>query len=438
MKRLRVGVAGLGIVGSETVRILRGARGALERRLGAGLEIAAVCDRDVAREAKRLGLPAAVRRTRRWEDLVTDPSLDVLVETMGGLEEARGFVLGALTAGKRVVTANKRLLAHHWDEMFAAAGGIGRNLRFEASVAGGIPILEAVDQSLAANRIERVLGILNGTTNFILSRMEREGWEQARALKEAQALGLAEKDPTLDLNGTDAAHKIAVLAALLTGRGLRPDDVWRAGIGGITARDVSFARAELSRAPRLLGVVEIDWDADPATLTAYVAPTLVPLDHPLAGVHGEYNAILVTASSAGDLLFYGKGAGPGPAASAVAGDVILTCQDLLRGGSASGALAARGRGFVKRRLIPISETTSSYYFRIEAADRPGVLSRVTGILGRRGISISQIHQDRTPTSGRVPVYVTTHPTSHGTMTRALKEVLALREIGGGYTWLRML
>lgn len=433
MRVIRVGVAGLGLVGSSAARLLGAARDAFRRRLGAKVIVAAVCDRRVAAAARGLGLPRGARRLRDWRGLARDPSLDVVVETMGGLADARSFVLEALAAGKEVVTANKRLLAHHWDELFRAARAAGRGVRFEASVAGGVPVLHALDRSLAADRVERVLGILNGTTNFILTRMTRDGAELGPALQEAQRLGLAERDPRLDLDGTDAANKVAVLAALLTGRGLVPKTIARTGILGLRAEDLRFAIDELGRAARLLGTVAVDWDAEPARLTAYVAPTLVPLDHPLAGVHDEYNAVLIQARAAGDLLFYGKGAGADPAGSAVAGDVFLAAEALL-----AGAPAVRRLPGPPVAAVPVLETVAPFYLRLRVADRPGVLARVTSRLARGGISIAQMRQGKPSGHDPVTLHLTTHPARHGVMARAVRAILSLPFVSRDHAWLRML
>ncbi|MBI5200701.1 MAG: homoserine dehydrogenase, partial [Elusimicrobia bacterium] len=293
MQVIRVGIAGLGVVGSEAVRLLQDAGPDFARRLGAKLELVAVCDRRAAQKAAALKLSKSVRLYRDPVKLAKDDRLDDVVETLGGLEEARRLVLASLDGGRHVVTANKRLLAHHWTELFTAAKASRRRLYFEGSVAGGIPILAALHKSLAANRIRRVLGILNGTTNFILTRMASQGVSLEDALAVAQAKGLAEKDPTLDLNGTDAAHKVAVLASLVTGRWIRSEAVAREGITRIAPEDMAFAARELDRTIRLIGCVDLDWSTKPAGVACHVYPTLVPLDHPLASVHGEYNAVMV-------------------------------------------------------------------------------------------------------------------------------------------------
>lgn len=430
-RTVRVGVAGLGFVGRETVRLLRENRQRFEDRLGAGVELVAVADRQAEKEAKALGLPASVKRFKDPEELVRSGGADIVVEVLGGLDAPRRVVLAALAAGRHVVTANKLLLSHCWDELHAAAAKSGGRLYFEGSVAGGIPVLQALDRAFAANRIEAVYGILNGTTNYILTRAE-EGLDPKEALAEAQRLGFAEKDPTLDLSGGDAAQKVSVLAALLTGAGLPPEKIAREGIERIDAGDVAFAREQLLRTPKLIGAVKLSWGKR-VRVEAHVFPTLVPLTHPLAAVRREYNAVLVRASSAADLMFYGKGAGPGPTASAVVGDVFMLARDLL------GRLPAARPRALDVELAPIEESVASFYLRLFAQDKPGVLARVTAALARREISIASIHQPEKPErSGLMPIVLTTHPTTHGRFHAALGEILKHSSIAKRHTVLRLL
>ncbi|MBI4348725.1 MAG: homoserine dehydrogenase [Elusimicrobia bacterium] len=436
MQKIRIGIAGLGTVGGEAVRLLRDAAPDFERRLGARLELVAVCDRRAPEKARALGLPKGIRLYRDPAKLAADPDLDVVVETLGGLEEARRFTLASLERGRHVVTANKRLLAHHWRELFAVSRAARRRLYFEGSVAGGIPILAALHRSLAANRIRRVLGILNGTTNFILTRMSSGALTLEAALEEAQEKGLAEKDPTLDLNGTDAAHKVAVLASLATGRWVRPEAVAREGITRVAPEDMGFAARELERTIRLIGCVDMDWSARPARVACHVYPTLVPNDHPLASVHGEYNAVLVEASAAGDLMFYGKGAGAGPAASAVVGDLFLLASEMLSGPPRDAGMVWRKDG--ETRLVPVDETTSSFYLRLAVKDRPGALARITGALAAKRISISRIHQETPSGKAPVPVSLTTHPARQRDFLAATAAIRRLADVAPGHAWLRML
>ncbi len=423
-------VAGLGFVGRETIRLLQANREKFSRRLGADIVIGAVCDRQVKKEAKALGLGKDVYQTTDPRQLVSHPGIDIIVEVIGGLEDARRLVLFSLESGMNVVTANKRLLAHCWPELQKAAARRGARLYFEASVAGGIPIIEALDNGLAGNTIEAVTGILNGTTNYILSRAQ-EGIPLQAALKEAQEKGLAEKDPTLDLNGTDTAHKVSVLASLLTGTSLPSMKIAREGIENLHEADLAFAKEELGRTVRLLGSLKLDWGAS-VGVEAHVFPTLVPLAHPLASVHREFNALLVRASSAGDLMFYGKGAGPGPAASAVVGDVFMLSRDLL------GSIPARKLDRRPSRLIAVAQSKAPFYLRFHAQDKPGVLASIAKALGGRGISIATIHQPAERTRWGVPIVLTTHEAEHGQVDAARREILRLGSVAAKHTVLRML
>lgn len=431
--RLNIAVAGLGNVGRETARLLWTRRAQLLASAGTELRLAAVCDRDAGPEARRLKLPARVRRTRDWATLVKDPSLDVVVELFGGVDAARRLVLGALGSGKHVVTGNKHLLSRHWNEVFAAARAGGRKVHFEAAVAGAIPIISALRSGLAANRIHSIRGIFNGTTNYILSRMAKAGLGREEALREAQRLGMAEKDPTLDLNGSDTLHKVSVLGSLLTGAWLSPERIPRQGIDGIEAEDIRFAVEKLGRTARLLGTVAVRWGRSPVPVEAHVQPTLVPLEHPLASVHGGYNAAIVDASPAQDLMFYGKGAGPGPAASAVVGDILALARERGAGGERGLESGAR-----PPRLVLVPEPESAYYLRLSVKDEPGALSRIAGHLGRRGVSIAGIYQGA-PSSGRpASVMITTHPTSRARFDRARRAVLGLSTVSPRHAALRLL
>ena len=424
MRTIRVAVAGLGVVGRETVRLLRENKEGFARRLGAPIELAAVCDRQAAREAKSLGLPASVIRVNDPAALARLDRLDIIVEVLGGLDAPKKLALDSLRAGRHVITANKRLISHCWPELQEASRRGGGRLSFEGSVAGGIPVVQALDTSFAANRIESVYGILNGTTNYILSAMER-GVSAAEALAQAQGLGFAEKDPSMDVSGRDTAQKISVLSALLTGTALDPERIAREGITAIDEQDVAFARETLGRVPRLLGALHLHWGPT-VRAEASVFPTLVPLDHPLAAVRGEYNAVLIKASAADDLMFYGKGAGAGPTASAVVGDVFLLSRDLL------GGLPPRQAPSLRVEALPIARVTSCFYMRLAAKDKPGVLAAITAALARERISIATIHQSQRSKAGAVPVILTTHPCETGAFERAR------RRIGGAVAVMRML
>jgi homoserine dehydrogenase len=432
MREVRVGLAGLGHVGSAAARLLVESSARFEARLGARLILHSVCDRRAAAKAARLGLPASVRLLRGWRELVEDPSVDIVVELFGGRGDARALALESLRRGKDVVTANKALLSHHWPELLGTAQREGRRLAFEASVAGGIPIIGPLSQSLSANKVRQILGILNGTTNFILSRMVHDKRPKLEILRDAQRLGLAERNPTLDLNGSDTAHKLSVLASLSLGRWLRPQSIERVGIEAVELEDVLFAVEELGRTARLLGRVSF---GEGGVVEAGVHPTLVPLGHPLAAVHESYNAVLLETSEAGDLMFYGRGAGPGPAASAVVGDILLLAEGQLGGRSVVPALWG-GKDGVRTR--PADECISQFFVRFSAEDRPGVLGRVASELGRRGVSIAQVYQR--PAKGRrqVPIVIVTHSTQAGALRRAVGALAGRSGVAKKVVVLRML
>lgn len=428
MRSIRVGIAGLGFVGKETVRLLRANREKFAKRLGVDIVLAAVADRRAGREAKALGLGSSIFRSADPIKLAARPDIDIAVELLGGLEAPKRFVLEALRRGKHVVTANKRLLSHEWPAIRRAQAERGGKVFFEASVAGSIPVIQALDSSLAANTIEALYGILNGTTNYILCALAR-GQSQAQALAEAQRLGFAEKDPGMDLSGRDTAHKLSVLATLVTGSWIDAGRIHCQGIEDVDREDMEFAQEQLASTIRLVGRLGFEAPA----VEASVAPAIVDLDHPLAGVHGPNNALLVRATPAGDLMFYGPGAGPKPAASAVVGDIFLLSRDILCGGSSAPALGQ------KADLIPAEKSFSAFYLRLHAQDRPGVLAKVTKALAGRGISIAAIHQSRVRQGNRgIPVVITTHPASFGALRQSLKHILGSGGVSREYTLLRIL
>ena len=436
MKKKRavsVALCGMGTVGREAARLLWAGRSRFSARLGAELRLAWVCDRQAAREARALGLGASVRRTADWRQAVCDPSVDVVVELFGGYEEPRKLVRAALAAGKGVVTANKLLLSRRWDELTGAARRSGAPLHFEAAVAGGIPIIRSLRDGLAADRVDEVHGILNGTTNFILTAMAHSGTPFQEAVREAQRLGYAERDPSLDLDGTDAAHKVAVLGSLLTGRWLPPGSVARQGIGGVEPDDIAWCVSELKRTVRLVGTAAVRRRGPEPLLEAHVRPTLLPLLHPLAGVHGSHNALLVRAASAGELMFYGAGAGAGPTASAVLADVLAAAAEVLAG--------PREPGRGARAQAPCgtaAEADAAHYLRFMVKDVPGALARIAGTLGRLGVSIARVHQDDPPGGSRpVPVRLVTHAAPRALIDRARGAAAALPIVTGTHACLRL-
>lgn len=416
MNTLNVAVAGLGNVGRETVRLLRERRGELKERLGAELRLSAVADNDVAREARSLGLPASVKRFRDPVEMARKAEADLFVELLGGLDTPKKFALTALGRGKALVTANKRLLAHAWPEIVGSARANGARLGFEGSVAGGVPVLRALELSFSGDRVLGVDGILNGTTNYILSRGE-EGLSPEDALKEAQELGFAEKDPYMDVSGQDAAQKLSVLAGLVTGGWLKPGSFPVDGIESISARDIAFAKERLGMTVRLIASLRFGGKPGAPAVDASVAPTMVRLGHPLAAVRRQYNALMVHTASAGDLMFYGRGAGAGPTASAVLADVFVLSRDIL-GGLPAGSSVTR-----KLSLASPDEAVSGWYLRLDVLDKPGALARIADALGKEKVSIAAIHQDKASGSRAVPVMIATHPASYGQFEKARKTIL---------------
>ncbi len=378
---IRVGLLGCGNVGTALVRLIDDHAELLEARAGVGIDVTRVAVRDVAQAARRRapGRPCSPP-TRR--SVVTAADVDVVVEVMGGIDPARELIAEALRGGKPVVTANKELIASHGAELFEAAAAAGVDLLFEASVAGGIPLMRPLRESLAGDRIRRVMGIVNGTTNYILTRMADDGSSFADALAEAQRLGYAEPDPTADVEGLDAAAKAAIIATIAFGADVRAADVYTEGITAITDDDIASART-LGYVVKLLAVAE-EVDGE---IAVRVHPAMVPVHHPLASVRDSFNAVFIEGDAVGELMLYGRGAGGGPTASAVLGDLVDAVKNLVSGGK--GATIGT---LVRRPIRPITETVSPFYLLMEVADRPGVLAAIAGEFGRHGVSIKSMEQ----------------------------------------------
>lgn len=379
-RTVRLGLLGCGHVGAALARLVVGNGGIIERRTGVRLEVRRVAVRNLARE-RDVPLGGDVF-THDPHAVVADPEVDLVVEVIGGIEPARELILDAIGAGKPVVTANKELLANVGAELFAAAERAGVDLLFEASVAGGIPLLRPLRESLSGDRIRRVMGIVNGTTNYILTRMTDEGCGFGDALAEAQSLGYAERDPTADVEGFDAAAKAAIIASIAFGAKIVAGDVYREGIGELDAGVIASATAQ-GYVVKLLAVAE---EADGA-VAVRVHPTLLPRHHPLASVRDSFNAVFIEADALGELMFYGRGAGGEPTAAAVLGDVIDAAKNLTSG--ARGATV----GVLERRPVrPIDEIESQFALQMEVVDRPGVLARIAEQFGRHGVSIKSMQQ----------------------------------------------
>ncbi|MCB2192312.1 MAG: homoserine dehydrogenase [Deltaproteobacteria bacterium] len=418
-KAVKVGLLGLGTVGGGVARLLMEKRAQLSGYLGVDLELTRAVDLEPSRAAD-LGLEPGVYSDDAWS-VLEDRDIDIVVETVGGLEPARAMVLTALNKGKGVVTANKALLASHGVEIFHAARQNQVGIAFEASVGGGIPLVRSLRDGLAANHITSCLGILNGTCNFILSRMTAEGAPFEQVLAQAQAKGYAEADPTFDVQGTDTAHKLAIVASLVTGAQPRLDDIPTEGITKITPLDIQFA-GEFGFKIKLLAVLNNQGNK----VEARVHPALVPHDHLLSSVEGPFNALHVNGDWVGQVLLYGQGAGRRPTASAVVGDVLELARDVAAGVAGRvpplGTCANGGR---RLELASLDEAMCQYYCRFAALDQPGVLAAVARELGEFGISIEKVAQKGRQEAGPVPIVMLTHEALEADLRGALKKIDAL-------------
>jgi homoserine dehydrogenase len=421
-KSINVGIIGFGTVGTGTARILIENADIIRRRLGISVALKAISDLDIKRD-RGIKLEG-VKLTTRAQDIFTDPDIDVVVELIGGYKPAREFILEAIRNKKHVVTANKALLAVHGEEIYAAAEKAGVTLGYEASVAGGIPILAAVRSGLAANNIQSIYGIVNGTCNYILTLMTNAGRKFEEVLKEAQAKGYAETDPTFDIEGIDSAHKLAVLTMLAFGSPVKFDDIYTEGISKITPLDIDFAR-DLGYKIKLLAITKmVDGEIE-----ARVHPTMLPENYPIATVDGVFNALAVVGDAVGSTMFYGRGAGDMPTGSAVVSDIIEIGRDILAGCADRAPVTA----FRERKQLAIrkmDDITSCYYLRFSVLDKPGVLSRITGVLGKNNISISSMIQKGRQVDEAVPIVMMTHDAVERDVRRALDEIKTLDCVSG--------
>ena len=427
---VHIGLLGLGTVGAGVVKILQSQRAMLEERAGCRLALAAVADTDLTRAREGLDL-RALPMTNDAARVLGDPGVHVVIELVGGLEPARTFILRALAAGKHVVTANKALLAHHGAELYEEARRRGVTLAFEAAVAGGIPLICAVKEGLAANSILSLAGIVNGTCNYILSKMTDEGIDFSLVLKEAQAQGYAEADPTLDIEGMDSAHKLQILVSLAFRTFIDLKDIHTEGIARVTAADIAYAR-ELGYRIKLLAIAK----AADGGVEVRVHPTMIPATSPLAAVSGVFNGVFITGDAVGDLMFYGRGAGQMPTASAVWSDALEIARRIAHGIPAL-ALELPSVGPASLPLRPMETIRCCYYLRVMAQDKPGVLSRVAGILGENDISIANVIQKGRGTREAVPVVIVTHEARERDMRAALAKIDRLRDVAGATTMIRV-
>ncbi len=430
--QVTLALAGFGVVGGGTLRLLRERKADVEARVGTSVRIKWILSRSKKASAD---IGSDIQQTSDWHDIVNDPEVDCVVELMGGTEPARSLVLAALAAGKHVVTANKAILSKHWDEIFGVATKKRQLVYFEAAVGGGVPIVQALNEGLAGNRIKKIVGILNGTTNYILTRMQEENLPYKSALKEAQKAGFAEADPTFDVEGIDAAQKISILGSLATGVWIPPAKVHCEGISKIEPIDLRLIQNRLNSVVKLLAIAE----NTPLGWIFRVHPALVSKTHPFANVRNEYNAVALHGDAAGDVMLYGKGAGRYPTSSAVLSDIIFICRQIATG--VAGHLPyVSGLTHRKVKFAPFADLASRYYLRISTRDKPGVLAKVTGILGRQGVSLASVHQDIFEDGAdrrTVPIILLSHKTREANIAASVRQIDKLPTTAAKTVVLRM-
>ncbi len=430
MHQVKLGIVGGGTVGGGVVEALKRNGGLLSARIGVGLQVIRVAVRDLkkAREAK---IPANLL-TADWREVVYDPEIQVIAELIGGTTVAREIILAALKLGKPVVTANKALLSAHGEELFAAANKYGTNLYYEASVCGGIPIIKTLREGFVGNRINALYGIVNGTCNYILTRMKLEGADFAAVLADAQRLGYAETPPDLDIDGHDAAHKTGILASLAHGFWVKPNQVHVEGIRHITALDIQFAQ-QLGYTIKLLGIVKKVGNDCQVQVSVY--PTLVPNTHVLASVNHVFNAVFVRGDVVGDALFYGRGAGKDATASSVLSDLADAALDLTNN------TKVRLPPFVSHScdgsVLPVAEIVSRYYVRLNVVDKPGVMAKISTILAAAKIGISSVVQPEGHQGESVPLILMIHDAQNGAVAKALEKISKLPVIKGKPVMIRV-
>ena len=408
MKTLKVGMLGAGVVGSQIARLLIANKSDLASRAGANLELISIAVKDS--KLKRDGIPAALL-TNDAKSIVNDPQIDLVIEVIGGIDPAKDLILTALKNGKSVVTANKALLAKHGAELYAAADKANVDLYYEAAVAGAIPILRPLRESLVGDHVNRVMGIVNGTTNYILTKMDENGAAFADALKEAQALGFAESDPSADIEGFDAAAKAAILAGLAFHSRVTDNDVYREGISKITAADVKVAKA-MEMVIKLLAIAELTPEG---AVSVRVHPALISRTHPLASVRDSFNAVFVEAESAGQMMFYGKGAGGAPTASAILGDLVAVARHKVNGG-----IGPKESDYADLKIAQIGQTKTRYLIRLNVADKPGVLESVAHVFASHQVSIQTVRQ--TGAGDKAELIVMTHSSNESSLSATVKDL----------------
>ncbi len=419
MRKINIGLIGFGNIGCGVVKILQQRKSLLSRKIGIEIVIKKICDKNLT---KKRGVSVDKNLlTHDADEIINDPQIDIVAELIGGINPAKEFISNALKKGKHVVTANKALLAECGNELFSLARERGKNIYFEASVGAGIPIIKSIKEGLVANKFDCIFGILNGTSNYVLTQMSKESCSFADAIAEAKAKGFAESDPTLDIQGIDSAHKLVLLTYLAFGKIIAIKDIFIEGISQISACDIAYAK-ELGYEIKLLAIAKKKLDE----LELCVHPAFLPSEHLLSSVDGVFNAIYVSSDLAGDLMFYGPGAGQLAAASAVVSDIVDLTQD-IKAGLFRPTLNSIEDNSIKG-LRKIDEFENKYYIRIMAVDKPGVLAKVAGILSRFGISIASVTQKERLKSRSVPVVMVTHEVKEKNLRGALKMIDKLADI----------
>ncbi|MHC1698411.1 MAG: homoserine dehydrogenase [Geobacteraceae bacterium] len=416
MKEIGVGLLGFGTIGAGVVKLMGQNASLIEEKLGTRLRLRKVADRDITTDRGVVVEPGVL--TQNVDEVLSDPKISVIIELIGGYTVAKEFILKAIENGKHIVTANKALLAVHGEEIYAAAARKGVEVRYEAAVGGGIPVLSAIKGNMAANHFGTVLGILNGTCNYILTKMTQEGADFSDVLKKAQELGYAEADPTFDIEGVDTAHKLAILVTLCFGTRVNFDDIYTEGISAISSVDINYAK-EFGFKIKLLAIGKMDGDR----VEARVHPTMIPVNYPLADVDGVFNAIRLTGDFVDTVMFYGRGAGMDPTASAIVGDVMAIARNLMVGvGRRSAPLGYLDTKLKNLEIKPIGEIIGKYYLRFSALDKPGVLAKIAGVLGKNGISIASMIQSARIAGETVPIVIMTHEAAESGIRSALAEI----------------
>ncbi len=431
MDKIGIGLIGFGTVGTGVVKVLEENRDLIRERLGVELYVKRIACRDRTKKRAVEVDPSLI--TTSADEVIRDPEVSIVVELVGGTQRAKEFVLSAIEEGKPVVTANKALLSEYGREVFGLATQKGVDVGFEASVGGGIPIIKALKEGLCANRIESITGIINGTANYILTRMTEEGGRFEDVLKDAQQKGYAEADPTYDIEGIDTAHKLAILVNIAFGTWIGLDDIYTEGISHITELDVEFAR-ELGYRIKLLAIAKCEQDR----VEARVHPTMIPTGHPLSAVGGVYNAVHIQGNAVGSVMLYGMGAGMMPTASAVVSDIMDIARNMLKGVAAKvPPLGYIQQNMKELEVRPMDTIDVPYYLRFSAIDRPGVLSRISGVFGAHNISIASVIQKGRDIGGAVPLVIITHHAKEKELRAALGEIEKLDVVTAKPVYIRI-